>query len=924
MKKTALPVAACLAIFASAAFAQQARIAGPVNNLQRLPLRGHTHPNARADFDQGRVSPSLEMDSMSLTLAPSAAQQADLDQLLAAQQNPSSPSYHHWLSPENFADRFGASPSDIQTISAWLQSQGFTVTGVARGRNSIAFNGTAAQVESAFQTEVHSYLVNGEVHFANATDPAIPAAFNGVVAGIRGLHDFRMKARSRPRPTANYTAGDGEHQITPNDFAIIYDVAPLYAAGIDGTGQRMVIAGQTAINLSDIQTFRSTYGLPANNPQLMLVPTSRSPGINKIDLPEADLDLELSGAVARNAAILFVYATDVMVAVQYAIDQDLAPVVSVSYGSCEAETLNSDLASFRSWAQQGNAQGITWFAASGDAGAADCDDSQHPGFSVDTPGSVPEVTSVGGTQLMEGTGQFWSATNSASGASALSYIPEATWNTSVEDATPSASGGGASVVFSKPSWQNGPGVPNDNARDVPDVSLASSPDHDGFFVYTGGSTQIYGGTSVAAPSFAGLTVLLNQYLVAHGIQSSPGQGNLNPALYSLAQSNPGAFHDVTTGNNTVTISCPRRSLNCTATPVGFFAGVGFDQTTGLGSVDAYKMVTGWNGSASNPGGSAVITLLANLRTIAPSEVTYLTATVTSADGSTPSGSITFEANGSAIGSAALTGVGATATATLSVNGAQLPLGSATLTAQYTGSSNVTASVTMNVTASGSSSGTPSVAALVNPASYKTTVAPGGILTVFGSQLAPSVGSAASLPLPVSLNGSAALINGVAAPLYYVDSGLMNIQIPYQTATGGATLSINNNGSVVTQSFTVSAAAPAIFTDASGGVVPSQSASRGHVAFLYITGAGAVSPVVSTGAAPASSTPLADLPAPTQTTTVTVGGTQAAIQFIGITPGLAGVVQVNFVVPSSIGTGPQQVVVKVGGGSSQAATLNVAN
>ncbi len=174
--------------------------------------------------------------------------------------------------------------------------------------------------------------------------------------------------------------------------------------------------------------------------------------------------------------------------------------------------LRRNTSAFVQWAQQANAQGMTWFAASGDDGAADCDDSQNPGLAVDLPGSVPEVTSVGGTEFVEGTGTYWSLTNNANGASALSYIPETTWNDSVEDGEPSASGGGASVLFSKPSWQTGRGVPSDNARDVPDVSLNASDDHDRYLVYTGGSLQAYGGTSVPAPSFAGLTALLNQKL----------------------------------------------------------------------------------------------------------------------------------------------------------------------------------------------------------------------------------------------------------------------------------------------------------------------------------------------------------------------------------------------------------------------------
>ena len=232
----------------------------------------------------------------------------------------------------------------------------------------------------------------------------------------------------------------------------------MYAAGINGTGQKIAIAGQIEVNLSDIEQFRSKFNLPANDPQTLLVPGSRNPGSNPSsgDLAESDLDLEWSGAVARNATIIFVYSSDVMTSVQYAIDQNLAPVVSVSYGNCELETPASESAAFVQWAQQANAQGITWFAASGDDGAADCDDSQNPGLAVDLPGSVPEVTSVGGTEFVEGTGTYWSLTNNANGASALSYIPETTWNDSVEDGEPSASGGGASILFSKPSWQTGP------------------------------------------------------------------------------------------------------------------------------------------------------------------------------------------------------------------------------------------------------------------------------------------------------------------------------------------------------------------------------------------------------------------------------------------------------------------------------------
>ncbi len=916
-----------LFIFAFSALAQQNRITSQVDNNRRVTLTGHMHPQARPENDQGRVSPSLMLSYVTLSLAQTDAQKSDLAQLIREQQTPGSTNYHRWLTPEQYGERFGVSDGDLNQIKSWLESHGLTVVAVARGRNSIAFSGSAAQAEAAFHIELHQYLINGETRFANSTEPSVPAAFAGVVGGVHGLNDFRLRPAKIRQQHPDYTSSRGGHYLAPNDFATIYDITPLYNSGFDGSGQTMVVAGQTQINLTDIETFRSTFQLPANDPQIVFVPGTRNPGISSGDLSEADLDLEWSGAVARNATIIYVYTYDVMQSIQYAIDQNLAPVISSSYGSCEPETPTSDAATFRSWAQQGNAQGITWFSASGDNGGADCNDSQNPGLAVDTPASIPEVTAIGGTEFVEGGGNYWNASNDASGASALSYIPETTWNDSAADGTPSAGGGGASIFFQKPSWQTGPGVPSDNARHVPDISLTASADHDGYFVFTGGQEQVYGGTSAPTPSFAGVAVLLNQYLVSKGIQASPGLGNMNPNLYSLGQSNPGVFHDVTTGNNIVTVTCTRRR-SCAGTPVGFNAGVAYDQATGLGSVDVYELVTGWSGGRSAPiTPSTAISLLANLETLGVTDVVYLTATVQSTGGVTPTGSVSFEANGSLLGTASLVGSAGTATATIAVKGSQLPLGSGTITAAYTGASNdSTASVSVSVTSSGStSSGTPAVAALANAASYQFAFAPGGIMAIFGSQMAPSTEQASSVPLPTSMAGVAVLVNGVAAPLYYVSPTLVNIQLPYETVPGNSVVvSINNNGKVSTANSIVAATAPGIFMDQNGVVVPTGSAARGQEIAIYITGAGAVSPAVSTGAAPLSSTALVDLPKPLQSATVAVNGVPASIVFIGIPPGLVGVTQINFQVPSGINTGAQPVVVKVGGVASSAVTLNVTN
>lgn len=923
------------AVFGAAtAAAQSSRITQPVSNQQRAVLSGNIHPRILTATDQGRVAPSLEMPYITLTLASSASQQADLQQLLVEQQTPGSPNYHQWLTPEEFAQRFGVSDADLNTISQWLQGQGLQVVAAARGRRWIAVSGTAAQAEAAFQTEIHNYSVDGETHYANASEPSVPAAFAPLVKSIRGLTDLRLKPRLRPaaaKPNVtspHYTSAPGQNFVAPDDFATIYDVTPLYNAGINGSGQKIAIAGQIQVNLSDIEQFRSMFNLPANNPQTLLVPGSPNPGSNSAsgDLAESDLDLEWSGAVARNATVIFVYSTDVMTSVQYAIDQDLAPVVSVSYGSCELETPPSEYNAFVSWGEQANAQGMTWLAASGDDGGADCDDTENPGLAVDLPGSVPEVTSVGGTEFSEGSATYWNATNNANGASALSYIPEITWNDSAEDREPSASGGGASVLFSKPSWQTASGVPADNARDVPDVALNASDDHDPYLVYTSGSLQAYGGTSFGGPTFGGLTVLLNQEL------GSGGLGNINPKLYSLAPSGwgSGMFHDITTGNNIVTVSCSGRQFNCTSTPVGYYAGIGYDQTTGLGSVDAYKLIMGWNGGSTTttppPVTSAAdITLLSNVSTIASNDVAYLTATVTSSNGATPTGSVAFSISGTTLGSAVLTGSAGTATATLVVNGLQLPVGSGTVTATYNATS--TASVTISVTeASGSGpTPTPAVTSVSNGASFKQGFAPGAVLSVFGSGLSSVTQAASSVPLPLSISGVEVLVNGTAAPLYYASPGQLNVQIPYETTVGTtAVLSINNSGGVTTQTFSVAAAAPGIFTNSSGALVPTASAAVGQEVAFYITGAGAVQPAISDGAAPASSIALADLPVPTQKTTVTIGGVPATIDFIGIPSPLVGVTQINVTVPSGIPAGVQPVVVTVGGVASPAATLTIAN
>jgi uncharacterized protein (TIGR03437 family) len=908
----------CVAV--SVLHAQPNRIRARIDSSQRATLTGHVHPLASHENDRGRVAPSAPLSDITLAFRPTPDQQADLESLLVAQRTPGSPDYHRWLTPEQYADRFGLSQSDLAGVAGWLQDQGLTVTGVARSRTWVRVSGRAGSVERAFQTELHHYNVNGRGHFANSLLPSVPQQLQSIVRSIRGLNDFRPHARHHPMRNAavpnaqpDYTSSKGNHYLAPADHAIIYNISPLQSTGYDGTGQTIVVAGQTQINLSDVRQFRSKYGLPAADPQVMLVPGAQDPGVNKDDQDEAHLDIEWSGAIARNATILYVYASDVFDAVQYAIDANLAPVISTSYGNCEGDATAGDAATMQGWAQQGNAQGMTWFAASGDDGAADCAYLGQSGLTVDVPASIPEVTAVGGTEFQEANGQYWNAANTANYSSALSYIPEVVWNDSAIDGQPAATGGGGSKYFTKPSWQVGPGVPGDNVRHVPDIAMNASADHDGYLVYSQGADAVFGGTSVPTPIYAGLTAILNQYLVATGAQSTPGLGNINPTLYSLAQTSPSVFHDITSGDNIVTVPCGRHAVNCTPTPVGYSAGVGYDQTTGLGSVDAAQLFAHWSSSVRVPAISARLVLQSNIPSLGVNDTVFLTATASASDGSTPSGTVTFTEGGTTLGTATLTGNSGVATATLAIQGAKLSQGSGTITAALNGS--VTATLAISASGTGGAS-TPSIAGVTNAGSYATACAPGAILSLFGSQLANATGVAPSTPLPLNLAGVAITVNGIAAPIWYVSPGQINFQMPYEVGAGtNATLVVNNNGRTASTALQVSVAAPGIFT-------PIVAGTRGDTLTLYLTGAGLVSPEIADGAAPPASTPIVRLPAPEQSTTVTIGGVNAPITFIGNPAGAVGVMQVNFVVPSGISVGTQPVVVTIGGAASPAASLAV--
>jgi len=685
-------------VFSGLSFAESAaadRISGDLNSGAKIRLRGNVHGLARPEFDLGRANSGRMMHVVSLSFHPSAAQQNELDLFLEQLGDRTSPSYHKYLTPAQFADRFGMTQNDINKIVAWLQLEGFLNITVSNSRDMVSFDGTVAQVESTFALEMHNYLVNGEVHLANAGEPSVPAGLAGAVLSMAHLHDFSPKPRAKMRPHfTSYISGN--HFLSPADFATIYNVDPLYTAGNTGTGQQIVVVGQSTVAATDLANFRSAAGLPAATVtmQSSIVGTG-TPTRCGGDEGESDLDLEWSNGVAKNASVTFVFAPvsngdtcasrqglNVWDALHAAIVHNVAPFISTSYGFCESNTIGislSQVQTYQSWAQEGQAQGQTITAASGDSGAADCDNTSPAteGLAVDVPASIPEVTGAGGNEFTGdsptttgnnppgGDPPYWSPalTTSDTISSALEYIPEEAWNDDAASIaannTFSASGGGASAFFSKPGWQTGNGVPADGKRDVPDISVNASADHDGYLVCSeddgsggiaatctngfrdapGGNLDVVGGTSAAAPTFTAILALINQFV---GNAPPTGLAPVNPMLYKLAAGSPSAFHDVTAGNNMV--PCKTSTPNCTSTTMGFSAGVGYDQVTGLGSPNANALAQAWEADI------AEFTVTAGA--LSPASVAAgsgTTATITvaplSPNGIAFTGTVTFSCNG---------------------------------------------------------------------------------------------------------------------------------------------------------------------------------------------------------------------------------------------------------------------------------------
>ena len=640
-------VLACLSFLPAGASAQtaniQSRITQQVNDSQRTVLRGNTHPLARPQYDHGSAPACMELNRMMLVLKRSPAQETALQSLLAEQQDKSSPNYHKWLTPAQFGQLFGASDQDIQKISSWLTMHGFLIDNVANGRQIIQFSGTAGEVEEAFQTPIHSYIVNGEQHWANTTDPSIPTALTPVVAGVRSLHNFfpkpmhRVRLASKPKAAAgakpNFTFPAGTngcnvlsspncYGVGPTDLATIYNITPLLNGGINGTGVTIAIMSDSNINLQDVSDFRSQFGLPVNVPVVTIPPGSSDPGVQvNGDEIEAILDVEWSGAVAQGATINLVtsassgttfggdlsaeYVVDFPNSTHTSTSTGFAPILSESFGECELGLGTSGNTFYNTLWSQAATEGITVLVSAGDNGSSGCDVQQVSGpptqaaefgLAVNGIASTPFNVAVGGTDFNDFNNfcASWNPCNGSNnnpitGASAISYIPETTWNDSCTNSVfitgfnsefgsdaqtvcnnatieanglvvpVGASGGKSACTTSdgstvascaggnpKPTFQDGVSPSTDTTRDIPDVSMFAGDGEisSSFYIvcerdFSGIDGQAcnldngvflsVGGTSVSTQVFAGVMALVVQK------NSLARQGDANNVMYSLAK-----------------------------------------------------------------------------------------------------------------------------------------------------------------------------------------------------------------------------------------------------------------------------------------------------------------------------------------------------------------------------------------------------
>ncbi len=689
---------------------------------QRTVLTGHVPQWASPEADAGAVPPSVPL-TLRLYLKRPAAKQALLDTLMRDQLDPASPDFHHWISPEEFGERFGPSGADLERVTGWLRSRGFAVKQVAHSGLFVQFSGSAEQAEDAFATELHYFRMEGKApRIAPLEEPSIPAELTDIISAVAGLTEHHAEpgvrggAKAKPAYSACY-GGSCYHFIAPADFATIYDATSVYAGGNKGAGQTVAIVGRARVYSDDISEYESSTDLPAVTPNVIIPPDGIDPGppndstsqAPNGDQGEATLDVTRVIGTAPAATVDLVVSASTQsedgldIALEYAVDGQSTlkeRVISNSFGLCEAYVTKADAQSIDSLYQQASAEGISVIGISGDSGAAGCDpyNSTPPAtqqLSANYLCASGYVTCMGGTEFNDAANpaQYWDANNAPGLGSALSYIPEGAWNEPETDGDfyAQATGGGVSVYLPTPYWQTGPGVPGSVGRYTPDAAF-SSADHDGYYAcYAAGGGdcnagyfEYFYGTSAAAPSMAGVVALLDA-------SQGAALGNLNPGLYSIGnQSTLGVFHDTTVASSGVagcSVATPSMCNNSTPSEVsltggrtGYSVTNGFDLATGWGSLDIAKLLKSW--TAGQPSVSKVSLTIAPGAAFDAGTTATLTVAASSSSGAAAlAGSVTFTANGVPFAQAPVSG----GTAKISANTAGLQIGTYSVMALYSGS-----------------------------------------------------------------------------------------------------------------------------------------------------------------------------------------------------------------------------------------------
>jgi len=504
---------------------------------------------------QNPADPKLSLD---LTVGLTLRNQAELDNLLIAQQDPPSPLYHRWLTPQEFTDRFAPTQNDYDATIEWLHQQNFSITGTWPNRLLVNARASVAKVDKAFGTSITHYDHDGKKVFAPSNNPSIPTSLAHIVTSIGGLDDLsilRPHLSNKPHASTKPNLILGSTTLFgPKDLHVAHNFSPLFNLGLNGTGQKIAIATAFTYKISDINKFESVSGLPVSPSSRFqnFFPTGRTAQLNQ----ETTLDVEWASSMAPGSTIQVVSAKSAALSnfttVYNYIVTNLSNThtVSTSWGLCETLMPAAVMTTNHAIFSQGAAQGQSWFAASGDNGSQDCGTSSTLP-AVDFPASSPSITAVGGTNLTV-------AVDTANNT--IGYGSETAW---------SGAGGGKSNAFSKPYYQ-ATSTPPDGKRSVPDVALEAGPTPGNLMVYNGKYYRIWG-TSVAAPQWAGLFAIANQKVGGAGL------GIANPRIYTLGTLANG-YHDVTSG------------CNSTSTTPGFCASVGYDQVTGWGSYNAYDFV----------------------------------------------------------------------------------------------------------------------------------------------------------------------------------------------------------------------------------------------------------------------------------------------------------------------------------------------